>query len=113
MSKRAIPSRLPTPSDQLADLIRHSGRPPAAIAAAAGVAPSVLSRFLTGSRGIHSDTFDRLALALGGLRLVAISAGRRGRQRLPRPATRAQVEAAAGLPDPLPDQPPATRADPE
>jgi transcriptional regulator with XRE-family HTH domain len=91
----------------LANLIRSSGRSPAALAAAAGVAPSILSRFLAGARGITSDTFDRLAAALGGLRLVEVAAGRRGRSRPVLPATRDQAEASEVLLDSLPHRPPA------
>lgn len=85
MSKRPeVPSRVASPSDQLAALIRDSGHRPAALADDAGVAPSVLSRFLSGERGISSETFDRIAAALGGLRLVELTR-RRGKPG-PRPA---------------------------
>jgi Helix-turn-helix len=77
----AIPSRLPSPSDQLAALIRSCGCPPAHLAAAAQVAPSVLSRFLRGERSLALDTVDRLAAALGGLRLVEMAPRGRGRAR--------------------------------
>lgn len=85
MKKRAIPARIPSPSDQLAALLRDCGRSPAALAAAAEVAPSILSRFLRGERSLSLDTVDRIATALGGLRLVAV--GRRpGRGRPAMPA---------------------------
>lgn len=74
---RDVQPRCPSPSDQLAALVRQSGRSPAAIAAAAEVSPSVVCRFLSGARGITSETFDRLASALGGLRLVEVSTRRK------------------------------------
>ena len=81
-----VPSRVPSVSDQP----RRSGRTPAAIAVEAGVAPSVLCRFLSGERGLNSDSIDRLAAALG-LRLVAI--GRpRARPRSEPPPGMATVE---------------------
>lgn len=82
MTKRsptATPARVAPPSDQLAAMIRASGMTPAALAAASGVAPSILSRFLRGQRGLNSDTIDRLAAALGGIRLETTRA--RGRTR--------------------------------
>ena len=83
MKKRAIPARVPAPSDQLAALLRDCGRSPAAIAAAAEIAPSILSRFLRGERSLSLDTVDRIARALGGLRLVAV--GRRPGRGRPAP----------------------------
>jgi plasmid maintenance system antidote protein VapI len=76
---KRTPTRVPSPSDQLAALIRGSGQTPAALASAAGVAPSVLSRFLNGRRGLTSDTIDRLAVALGGVRLETAKGRGRGR----------------------------------
>lgn len=82
MPKRPLPSSVvPSPSAQLAELIRTSGRTPAALAADAGIAPSMLSRFLSGERGLASWTIDRLATALGGVRLEAIRRPGRGKPR--------------------------------
>jgi hypothetical protein len=47
---------------------------PYAVATAAGVAPSVLTRFMNGERGLTLDTFDRLAAL--GLRLAETRRGR-------------------------------------
>lgn len=52
-------------SDELRDAIDRDGRSPYAISKAAGVDAGILSRFLSGQRGITSDTIDRLASALG------------------------------------------------
>jgi hypothetical protein len=62
-------------SDQLRAALTAPGRCPHAIAMSAGVAPSVVSRFVGGTRGITSETFDRLAAVLG-LRMVDTGRGR-------------------------------------
>jgi hypothetical protein len=67
-----VPARVPRISDQLAALIREAGRLPIDLARDAGVAPSVLTRFLRGERGLSSESIDRIADALGGLRLVRV-----------------------------------------
>jgi hypothetical protein len=67
-----VPARVPRISDQLAALIRSSGQLPTDLARDAGVAPSVLTRFLRGERGLSSESIDRIADALGGLRLVRV-----------------------------------------
>jgi transcriptional regulator with XRE-family HTH domain len=60
----------PTPvSDRLRSILTEGGRTPYAVAVAAGLAPSVLSRFARGERSLSLDSFDRIAAALG-LKLV-------------------------------------------
>jgi hypothetical protein len=102
-------------ASQLRDII--SGRRLSAywVAQTAGVAPSVVSRFLSRERGLTLATFDLIAGALG-LKLVESGRGR-GR---PSPAARsprepvdvAGVEGPAGVPSgivgtDLPERPPA------
>ena len=69
----------PAPSDQLRAVILARGLTPYGAAVAAGVAPSIMSRFMSGRRGLALETFDRVTTALG-LRLVEVSRGR-GRPR--------------------------------
>ncbi len=77
--ERPRPTSGATVSDQLRDAIRRDGRAAHAIAGAADVDPGILSRFLSGKRGITIDSLDRIAGALG-LGLVATARGR-GRPR--------------------------------
>jgi DNA-binding phage protein len=69
-------------SDELRTIIRGRGLTPYSVATSAGVAPSVLTRFMSRERGLTLDTFDAIAEALG-LRLVETG---RGKARAPRPA---------------------------
>jgi hypothetical protein len=62
-------------SDQLRTALTAPGRCPHAVAMSAGVAPSVVSRFVSGARGLNSETIDRLAAVLG-LRMVDTGRGR-------------------------------------
>jgi hypothetical protein len=67
--REAIPVE-PTPSpstfsDQLRALIRRDGRTIYAIETAAGVPRGGVGRFLSGERGLTTDTLDRLAVVLG------------------------------------------------
>jgi transcriptional regulator with XRE-family HTH domain len=57
-----------------------------AVAASAGVAPSVVSRFLARERGLTLDTFDAIAGGLG-LKLVEGGRGKGRTSRAARPAT--------------------------
>jgi plasmid maintenance system antidote protein VapI len=52
-------------SDQLRGIIRARNLTPYAVAQSAGVAPSVVSRFCNGERGLSTDTLDKVADALG------------------------------------------------
>jgi hypothetical protein len=67
-------------SVQLAEIIRNTGEPPIKLARAAKVAPSVLSRFLAGERGLTTESIDRIAEALGGLWLVRPKAPKKPRK---------------------------------
>lgn len=73
--------RLPIP-DQVREIIRARGLTAYGLARDIGTAPSVLSRFLSGQRGLSLETFDRLAQALD-LRLVAAPRPPRPRPRTP------------------------------
>jgi transcriptional regulator with XRE-family HTH domain len=57
------------PSDRLRGVIVARGLTASEVARRAGVAQSVLSRFVNAKRGLTLATFDRVALALG-LKLV-------------------------------------------
>src|SRR5947209_4435062 len=77
-------------SDQLRLVIAARQLTPTALARAADVAPSVVTRFLSGQRGRTLDTFGRIASARG---LKLIEGPRRGgarpradERRRPRPA---------------------------
>jgi transcriptional regulator with XRE-family HTH domain len=90
-------------SDQLRMVIAARRLTPTAVAKAADVAPSMITRFLNGQRGLTLDTFDRVAAALG-LRLVE-GPRRGGRSQAeapgrPRPAA---SRSAAGPDGPAPD----------
>ncbi len=62
--------RLPAPqarrpiSDALLQSIRSQGLTPYAVATSAGVAPSVVSRFVSGERDLTLDSADAVAAAL-------------------------------------------------
>lgn len=58
-------------SDQLRHVIAGRGLSPHAVASAAGVAPSALSRFVRGERGLTLQSVDAVAEVLG-LRLVEV-----------------------------------------
>ena len=62
-------------TDDLRKIIKERELSPFAIAAAAGVSPSTITRFLKGERSLKVDTLDALAEVLG-LRLTS-SVGRR------------------------------------
>jgi transcriptional regulator with XRE-family HTH domain len=51
-------------SDELRDQIERSGLTPYALGKRADVDPGILSRFLSGRRGMTTDTIDRIAAAL-------------------------------------------------
>ncbi len=70
------PTRRPAApvSDQLRAAIVTRGMTPYAVAVAAGIAPSIVNRFMSGQRGLTLDSLDAVAGALG-LRLV--DSGRR------------------------------------
>jgi len=70
------PPRTAALSDQLRAAIEAHGTP-YGLALEAGVAPSVLSRFVSGERGLTTGTLDALAGPLG---LKLIRAARRGRR---------------------------------
>jgi transcriptional regulator with XRE-family HTH domain len=61
---------------QLREIIVGRGLTAYSVAHSAGIAPSVVSRFLSRERGLTLETFDALAGALG-LRLVETAKGRR------------------------------------
>src|SRR4051812_20973545 len=87
-TKRPHPAASPAAiSGQVRAIIRERGLSAYGLARSAGVAPSVVSRFLSRERTLNLDTFDAIAGALG-LRLVE---GGRGRARpaAPRPAPEA------------------------
>lgn len=63
--KKRPPLRIQLVSDQLVATIEARRLTGYAVATAAGVAPSVVSRFLSGQRGLSLDTFDALCAALG------------------------------------------------
>lgn len=48
-------------SEQLRDIVRECGVPPAEIARRTGIDKSTLSRFLSGERGLPMATLDSLA----------------------------------------------------
>src|SRR3954447_2748250 len=77
-TKRRRPAPAPTPSAGFAGQLREiiAGRDLTAysVARSAGVAPSVVSRFLSRERGLTLETFDAIAGALG-LRLVESGRG--------------------------------------
>lgn len=52
-------------TDALREAIEKSGLTPYAISQASGVSQAILSRWLTGKRGITLDTADKIAAALG------------------------------------------------
>jgi plasmid maintenance system antidote protein VapI len=67
-------------SGQLRAALTAPGRTPHAVAVAAGVAPSAVTRFVNGDRGLTTETLDRLADALG-LRLVDTGRRKAARRR--------------------------------
>jgi hypothetical protein len=71
-------SVVPPVSAQLAALIREDPRTPIDIARDAGLAPSVVSRFLLGERALSLGSLDRISAALGGVRLVRVRPARKG-----------------------------------
>lgn len=91
---RPVRHRLPIP-DQLRSIIRARDVSAYQLARDVDTAPSVITRFLNGERGLNLETFDRLADALG-LKLVEG----------PRPTPRAGLAPApAPRKDPGPDAP--------
>jgi transcriptional regulator with XRE-family HTH domain len=83
-----------TLSAQLRDVIESRGLTSYALGRAAGVAPAVISRFVSGDRGLTMATADRVAEALG-LRLVEV--GSKGRVR-PRSVSRGVGPAVEDVP---------------
>ena len=73
--RRAAPRRAASVSNQLRAIIKARGLTPYAVAIAADVAPSVLTRFMRAERSLTLDTFDRVAAALG----LELRETRRGR----------------------------------
>lgn len=72
-----------TLGSQLREAVRADGRSPFAIAEAAGVSPSIVSRFLSGERpDLLLSTADALCGALG-LRLTGVSRRGAGRGSAP------------------------------
>lgn len=73
-----------TISNQLREIIRSRGLTPYAVAQAAKVSPSVVTRFMNGERGLTLTTFDAIATALG-LRLQQTAGGLRTAPKAGRP----------------------------
>lgn len=94
--------RFPIP-DQLRGIIRARGLTAYELARQVETAPSVITRFLNGERGLTLDTFDRIADALN-LKLVE---GPRPAARTPAPA-RPAPRTPAMAPLPFPDVEPAS-----
>lgn len=90
------PNRKPqaAPSDALRAVITARGLPSHAVAAAAGLAPSIVSRWMAGQRGLTLDSFDRIAAALG-LRLVETGRRPGTSQRTRRPSGTGEEQGAA------------------
>lgn len=61
---RLSPSRISL-ADQIRKAIEASGRSDYELASNAGLAPSVVSRFVVGTRGLTLDSADRLCEVLG------------------------------------------------
>lgn len=83
MSPRAKPRRSSSRiglADQLRDAIQESHRSDHDLAVAAKIAPSIVSRFMRGERGLTLDSLDALCEVLG-LRLVGAGARRTARAR--------------------------------
>jgi transcriptional regulator with XRE-family HTH domain len=64
-----------TVSGQLRSIIKTRNLTPYAVSRAAGVAPSVVTRFVNGERGLSADSMDAVCAALG----VRLTETRRGR----------------------------------
>jgi plasmid maintenance system antidote protein VapI len=65
MGRKQAKSGRPSLADVLREAIRGSGKTAYAVAAESGVGHPVLSRFLSGQRGLNLDTADKLCRALG------------------------------------------------
>jgi len=92
---------------QLREIIDRRGLTAYGLAQSAGVAPSVVSRFLSRERGLTLETFNAIAEALG-LRLVETARGR-GRPSKPTRPGRPRVADAVGedpaeVPQSIPDR---------
>ena len=73
--RSSAPSR-ETVSDRLRAVIRARGLSSVQVAVDAGVAPSVISRFVSGERGLTTSTLDAVCLSLG----LELRETRRGRR---------------------------------
>ena len=73
--KRRPAPRRESVSDQLRSIIRARNLTPYAVSQAAGVSPSVVSRFVNGERGLTTDSLDAVCSALG----LELKETRRGR----------------------------------
>lgn len=70
------------PSDQLRAIISARGLSGYAVATAAGLAASVINRWLKGDRSLSLNSFDLIVASLG---LKLVEGSRRGRAPAPRP----------------------------
>jgi hypothetical protein len=92
--RRPAALRRATLSDQLRGIIKTRGLTPYAVAQSARVAPSVVSRFINGERGLSTETWDKVADALG----LELKETRRGRiTGTARPGTRPGQSGEGGL----------------
>lgn len=73
--KRRSAEARTTVSGQLREVVRARGLSAFAVAKAADVSPSVVTRFVNGERGMNTATLDRVADALG----LELRETRRGR----------------------------------
>ncbi len=73
--RRPSPRPAATVSGQLREIIRARGLTPYAVATAAGVSPSIVTRFDKGDRGLTTPTLDAICSALG----LELRETRRGR----------------------------------
>lgn len=88
--RRSPPASHAGIAGQLREIIAGRGLTAYSVAQSAGVAPSVVSRFLSRERGLTLETFNAIAEALG-LRLVETA---RGRGRPSKPARPGRPRAA-------------------
>ncbi len=74
-AKKAVRQSSETVSGQLRGIIASRGLTPYAVAQVADVAPSVVTRFVNGERGLSQESFDAVCTALG-LRFTETRRGR-------------------------------------
>lgn len=77
--KHKTDARRETVSEQLRSIVRARGLTPYAVAQAAGLSPSVVSRFMNAERQLTTDTLDAVCAALG----LELRETRRGRSKPP------------------------------